>query len=71
MLGLFTGVISAGIGTLTAWAVIRFLMRADWIFLPHVVGATTLVCIAVTLSVGLMGTWIALGEKASGHLRNE
>jgi len=71
MLGLFTGAISAGIGTLTAWAVIRFLMRADWIFLPHVVGATTLVCIAVTLSVGLMGTWIALGEKASGHLRNE
>ncbi len=71
VLGLVTGVIAAAVGTLTAWAVIRFLMRAEWIFLPGVVAVTTALCLVVTLAVGLAGTWAALGHKAAPHLRNE
>ncbi len=71
VLGLLTGLIAAALGTLTAWAVIVFLMRADWIFLPAVVATTVLVCIVVTVVVGFAGTWRALGQKAAPHLRNQ
>ena len=71
VLGLITALIAAVIGTLTAWAVIRFLMEAEWTFLPGVVAATTGLSLAVTLGVGLIGTWRALGQKAAPYLRNE
>ncbi|MGB0681187.1 MAG: ABC transporter permease [Magnetovibrionaceae bacterium] len=71
LLGLFTGLVAGVIGTMTAWAVIVFLMEAEWIFLPSVVAAVTALCISVTLAVGFLGTWTALGEKAAPHLRNE
>lgn len=71
ILGLATGIISAAIGTLTAWAVMVFLMRAGWIFLPQVVITTLTICLIVTVAAGYLGTWKALGEKASTHLRNK
>ncbi|MBC8270054.1 MAG: FtsX-like permease family protein [Rhodospirillaceae bacterium] len=71
ILGIATGVISAAIGTLTAWAVMVFLMRAGWIFLPEVVASTVAICLFVTVVAGYLGTWKALGETASTHLRNK
>lgn len=71
VLGLLTGLVAAAIGTLTAWAVIKFLMRAEWIFLPEIVVTTVFLCVLMTVSVGLIGTWRVLGQKASPHLRNE
>ncbi len=71
ILGLTTGVVAAAIGTLTSWAVMVFLMQSDWIFLPAVVSWTVAICLLVTISAGFFGTWRALGEKASSHLRNE
>jgi putative ABC transport system permease protein len=71
ILGIATGIIAAAIGTLTAWAVIVFLMRISWIFLPQVVAVTVFVCLFITVTAGYVGTWKALGEKASAHLRNK
>jgi len=71
VLGLITGVIAAGIGTLTAWAVIKFLMRSEWIFVSEIVVFTVVSCVIATTSVGLIGTWLALGQKAAPHLRND
>jgi putative ABC transport system permease protein len=71
LLGLTTGLIAAAVGTATAWAVIVFLMRGPWTFLPDVAAAVTLACIAVTVFGGLVGTWRALGHKAAPLLRNE
>ncbi|MBT5308340.1 MAG: FtsX-like permease family protein [Rhodospirillaceae bacterium] len=71
ILGAATGIIAAAIGTLTAWAVMVFLMRTGWIFLPEVVVITVTICLFVTVTAGYLGTWRALGEKASTHLRNE
>jgi putative ABC transport system permease protein len=71
ILGIATGVISAAIGTLTAWAVMVFLMRAGWLFLPQVVAITVTICLFVTIVAGYLGTWKALGETASTHLRNK
>ena len=71
VLGLLTGLIAAAVGTLTAWAVIVFLMGAEWIFLPEVVATTVVICVFVTVVVGFAGTWRALGQKAAPYLRNQ
>lgn len=71
ILGLATGVVGTVVGTLTAWAVVVFLMGMPWIFLPDVAFGTALACLVVTLIAGLGGTWHALGGKAAPYLRNE
>ncbi len=71
ILGLSTGILSGFVGTITAWAVIVFLMKSEWINLPLVTFVTVLACIFVTVGGGLLGTWRALGQKAAPLLRNE
>ena len=71
LLGLVTGVIAAAAGTLTAWGVTTQVLEQDWTFLPATVAGTVGFCVALTLSLGLVGTWRALGESAAPHLRNE
>ncbi|MEM9682018.1 MAG: FtsX-like permease family protein, partial [Pseudomonadota bacterium] len=71
ILGLATAIVASGIGTLAAWAVVTFVMNADWSFIPSAVLLTTALCIAITLFAGFAGTWRALGHKAAPILRNE
>lgn len=71
LLGLATGVIAGGIGSVVAWAVLTFIMRAEWTFLPGVTAGTLAVSIAVVMTVGFAGTWRALGAKAAPLLRND
>ena len=71
LLGLSTAVISGAIGTLTAWAVVVWLMDMQWVFIPKAVWLTLILCLLVTLAVGFAGTWRALGQKAAPLLRNE
>jgi len=71
LLGLLAGAVAAAAGTVTAWAVVTQVLEQDWTFLPGTVAATVALCIALTLALGLLGTWRALGEPASPHLRNE
>lgn len=68
-LGFATAVIAILIGTLASWGVVTFLMRADWVFLPLPVGAITLLSLGITLALGFVGTWVALGQKAAPLLR--
>ena len=71
LLGLVTGVIAAAAGTVTAWGVTTRVLEQDWTFLPGTVAGTVAFCVLLTLGLGLAGTWRALGESASPHLRNE
>lgn len=71
LLGLFTGIVGGVIGTLISWAVIKHIMAMSWTFLPAQVFFTIAAAILFTTLAGFFGTWRALGEKASIHLRNE
>ncbi|MGF7174540.1 ABC transporter permease [Azospirillum doebereinerae] len=71
LLGVLTAIIAGAIGTLTAWAVMRFLMRWEWTFLPSSVLTTALLSTAITLAFGFYGTWRALGQPSAPLLRNE
>jgi len=71
LLGLATGAIAAAVGSLSAWAVLIFVMKIDWILFPGIVGGVIVACIAVTLMAGFAGVWRALGIKAAPLLRND
>ena len=70
-LGLVAGVLAAAVGTAASWGVVRFLMRADWAFLPGTLAATVAGCVALMLLVGFAGTEAALRARAAPLLRNE
>jgi len=71
IVGAAAGVIAALVGTLASWGVVHFLMRADWVFLPGVLAATLLGCVALMLGFGYAGTASALRARAAPFLRNE
>ena len=71
LLGLTAGLLAATAGTGASWAVTRFIMRADWVFLPGTLALTVLACIGLTLGFGYVGTALALRARPAPLLRNE
>lgn len=71
LLGLATGAIAVGVGTLAAWSVAEHVMKIGWVMNYGLALGVVGACIAVTLSAGFAGTWRALGTKAAPLLRNE
>ena len=71
LIGLVAGVLAALAGAVAAWAVVRFVMRADWVFLPGTLAATVVGCVLLTLACGQIGTALALRARPGPLLRNE
>lgn len=71
VLGLITGLAAVGVGTLASWAVITFLMKMDWAWLPMDAGITVVLALAATIGFGLAGSWRILGLKTAPYLRND
>jgi putative ABC transport system permease protein len=71
ILGAASAAVAAAIGTLAGYLVITRVMRATWQFLPSTVALTILGCTALTLALGFVGTWRALGVRTAPFLRNE
>jgi putative ABC transport system permease protein len=71
LLGLISGLLAVCVGGTAAWAVLRFVMRADWVFLPQVAGVVLVGSVVLVGAVGLWATWQALSAKASPLLRQD
>ncbi|MDW8315082.1 MAG: FtsX-like permease family protein [Rhodovarius sp.] len=71
LVGLAAGLLAAAAGTAAAYAVTRFVMQQEWIFLPGSLAGTVLACMAITLAFGYAGTALALRGKAAPWLRHE
>lgn len=71
LLGATAGTIAAAAGTAAAWGVVRFVMGAEWVFLPGTLAAVVLACTALTLAFGYAGTALALRARPAPLLRNE
>ncbi|MBW6509830.1 MAG: FtsX-like permease family protein [Desulfuromonadales bacterium] len=69
LLGLITGGVSLFIGTLAAFAILEGPLNSDFQLQGVAVLFTLLTGIALTMILGLLGTWKALGQKASTYLR--
>ncbi|WP_420391270.1 ABC transporter permease [Acuticoccus sp.] len=57
-------------GTAVGWFIVTELMELDFVFLPTTALVAVVVAIAVTVGLGLIGTWRALGEAPARVLRN-
>ena len=71
VLGLAAGLISALAGSLAALGIVKGLMKMTFTLHPGTLALTLLLGIALTLLLGLLGTWKALGHKPAGYLRAE
>lgn len=71
LIGLVTGIAAALVGSLAARAILLYVMKTDWVFLPGATALTLAACMAASLLAGFIGTWKALGAKAAPLLRNE
>ena len=71
MLGAIAGGISAIVGVMAAMGILRGLMKMPFTLHPVTILTTILLGIALTLLLGLLGTWKALGQKPSTYLRSE
>lgn len=71
ILGLATAVVAAVVGSAAAFAVVTQVMRSDFVLAPEVVAAVAAIATAVTLTLGFVGTWRALGQRPGPMLRNE
>ena len=52
VIGAAAGLLAAAVGTAASWGVTRFVMGADWVFLPGVLAATILGCVVLMLVFG-------------------
>ena len=68
-IGFSASAIAGALGTLAGWLIVSKVMRADWVFLPGTLAGTALVCTLAVMAFGFVGTWRALGQKASPILR--
>jgi len=69
LLGLVTGLFALAAGGIAAWFVVRQIMGLQFHFDPALGAAAILVALAVTLGLGLTGTWRMLGAKSAPVLR--
>ena len=71
LMGLGAAVIAAGAGTLAAYALIVGPMQAEFVFLPLTLALTVFGAVALTVILGLLGTYSALSAPAAPVLRSE
>ena len=71
LLGLTAGLISSLVGSLAAYGILEGLMDMEFRLKPWAILATIGLGMAVTMTLGLAGTWKALGQKPAPYLRAE
>ena len=69
LLGLVIASIAAVAGTIAGWAILVFAMRSDFVFSLTAVAGSASLSVVLTVLLGLVGTWHALGQKAAPMLR--
>jgi putative ABC transport system permease protein len=71
LLGLIAGAISAVIGSLSSMGILRGLMHVPFTLHPGIIVMTIILGVVLTLLLGLLGTWKALGQRPAAYLRDE
>jgi putative ABC transport system permease protein len=69
LLGLVIAAIAAVAGTVAGWAILVFAMKSEFAFSAVAVAGSASLSVVLTVLLGLVGTWHALGQKAAPMLR--
>lgn len=70
ILGLATAIFATAAGAVAAWFVVENVMNFRFQFEPAAAGIAALTAVVLTIGLGLIGTWRALGQKPAPVLRN-
>jgi len=70
LIGMLTGLVALGAGTLAAWVIVRVWFDLPFAFDPGAALLTVIGGGAATLLFGLLGAWRALTAKPAALLRN-
>lgn len=70
LLGLATALFGVAVGSLAAWRVVVDVMNLSYAWVPGPALAAAFGALAVTVGLGLAGTFTALGRKPASILRN-
>lgn len=70
LIGLATALFALVAGGVSAWFVVARIMKLPSHFSPEVALATVVFALAITVGLGLLGTWRVLGQKAAPVLRD-
>ncbi len=70
LLGTATALFGVVAGSLAGWLIVANLMHLSFVWLPLPALAAALGAVAVTVALGLVGTFTALGQKPAAVLRN-
>jgi putative ABC transport system permease protein len=70
LLGLATAVFGVAVGSIAAYFVVRDVMNLSFVWLPLPAVAAAFGALVVTVALGLIGTFTALGQKPAPVLRN-
>lgn len=70
ILGLATAIFATAAGAVAAWFVVENVMNFRFRFEPAAAGLAALTAVVLTVALGLIGTWRALGQKPAPVLRN-
>ncbi|MDZ4854112.1 MAG: FtsX-like permease family protein [Nitrospirota bacterium] len=71
LLGAVAGFIGLTLGTILAWALVRYVFDLPWSLHPQVLGTGLLLTMLLTLIVGFAGTYRILGQRPLAVLRHE
>ena len=71
LLALSTALIATALGTFAGWAVLKHVMRAEWLPVTGSVAITAIGATIFMICIALLGTWRSLGQKPAPLLRNE
>ncbi|WP_036281220.1 ABC transporter permease [Methylocystis sp. ATCC 49242] len=69
LVGLVASFIALAAGAAAAYVMTTFLMKFDFVFLPGTIALTTAATLAVTIGLGLAGTWRVLSRRPGPELR--
>jgi putative ABC transport system permease protein len=70
LLGLATAAFGVLSGSLASWMIVSELMHLRYTWLPAPALGAAFAAVAVTVGLGLAGTYTALGQKPARVLRN-
>jgi putative ABC transport system permease protein len=71
LLGFATAVVALAAGTITAWALCKWVFEVKFVFSGLAAAETVLLALALVLGVGAVATWRVLSAKAAPYLRGE
>lgn len=69
VIGLSASLFAALVGTLGAWGFVRVLLQSEWHFNPPVLIMNVFGALAITLILGFISIWRALGQSTAPILR--